>query len=531
MSDISLSFGSNNSANIIIKSNNCKIGEEYYPNFISEYNVCNKSIDTSNISNTSNTTTIIEKIYENYYEFELTSGVKKILILDTILTETDINIITNNDKTLIKKAYISNNCIEISSNTFKNCTELTYISYINYTNLRDASLTIIGSSAFENCINLRECKLFDISNSINNISEYAFYGCSKLIQAQIQNSSSLQILGRSAFELCTKLNTIIFEQSNININDECFKNSGLVNITFNQNLPSTFDTNIFQDIPENATVYYNSNFISGENYNLLKSKFPNSGANIIFIDIINNIIENNETFYNITNDVTLNLDVTQVKTIIDSLILKRNGSTTYSINIISDNSLQGTNTLGWANWLSKTIGLNPDNTDNTGIYLLNNIPYNINVVVLLHEILHIFGYGVGNLWDSYKTLVNFSNNYFYNGSNGVYQYNRLLYNNGYSETTFLNYFAIEDSGGAGTEGSHSEEGYYLASEGFIPQIRYDLSGRIYPSFEYEIMTGFLDSNNYLTIQSLGVMQDLGFSVNYDSSYCYKGSISYLPDIS
>ena len=31
MSDISLSFGSNNSANIIIKSNNCKIGEEYYP--------------------------------------------------------------------------------------------------------------------------------------------------------------------------------------------------------------------------------------------------------------------------------------------------------------------------------------------------------------------------------------------------------------------------------------------------------------------------------------------------------------------
>ena len=106
-----------------------------------------------------------------------------------------------------------------------------------------------------------------------------------------------------------------------------------------------------------------------------------------------------------------------------------------------------------------------------------------------------------------------------------------MYNNGYPESIFLHYFAIEDSGGVGTTGSHSEEGYYLVSEGFIPQIRYDLSGRIYPSFQYEIMTGWLNFNNYLTIQTLGVMQDLGFSVNYDSSYCYKGSISYIPNIS
>ena len=48
-------------------------------------------------------------VYDASYEFELTSGEKKVVVLDTILTETNINEITGNNKSLLKKAYISNN--------------------------------------------------------------------------------------------------------------------------------------------------------------------------------------------------------------------------------------------------------------------------------------------------------------------------------------------------------------------------------------------------------------------------------------
>jgi len=465
---------------------------------------------------------VISKTYKNFYEFELTSGEKKVLILDTTLTETHINEITGdiagNNKSLLKKAYISNNCIEIDSNTFKNCSGLTYVNYIN---LVDVSLSTIGSSAFENCANLDECKLFDISNLITNISNRAFYGCSKLFEAQIHNSSLLQTLGDSAFELCTILNTVIFEGTIVSIGDECFKNSGLVNITFSGSLPTTLDGSyIFQGIPENATVYYNSNYISAGNYTTLKNLFPNSGAEVIFVDVINNIIENSKTFYTITNDSVLNADVAQTKTILDSLILRRNGSTMYSINITLDYSLHGTNTLGRAYWTNRVIELNPDNS---GIMCeLNNITYSMNVVVLIHEILHIFGFGSSTIWNNYKFQ-----DYFYSGPNGVYQYNKLLYNNGFIKKR--DYFAIEDSGGGGTAGAHIEEGYRVESNILVYQIRYGPNGLL-PSFQYEIMTGWLNSSNYISRQCLGVLQDLEFSVNYKSPHFYNGAMSFLPNI-
>lgn len=34
----------------------------------------------------------------------------------------------------------------------------------------------------------------------------------------------------------------------------------------------------------------------------------------------------------------------------------------------------------------------------------------------------------------------------------------------------------------------------------------------------EIMTGFVDANGYLTPMTLGVLEDIGFKVNYDSAH-------------
>ena len=37
------------------------------------------------------------------------------------------------------------------------------------------------------------------------------------------------------------------------------------------------------------------------------------------------------------------------------------------------------------------------------------------------------------------------------------------------------------------------------------------------------MSGWLDSNNYFTIISAGILQDLGFSINYNSEYIYNNT--------
>ena len=81
-----------------------------------------------------NQPSILNKDYNNFYEFILTSGEKKVLILENIITSDLINLITNNDKTLLKKVYISNNCEVIDSDCFNGCSNLIYVSYTNVEN-------------------------------------------------------------------------------------------------------------------------------------------------------------------------------------------------------------------------------------------------------------------------------------------------------------------------------------------------------------------------------------------------------------
>ena len=480
---------------------------------------------------------LIEKKYENFYEFFLTNGEKKILILENILNETHINNITNNNKSLIKYVYISNNCVSIENNCFKDCSNLELISYTNKENNPDISLNNIGTNAFENCSKLEKCELFDLSNNIINIGSNAFKNCNNLYEITLEKSINLQSLGANAFEGCNKILTINLN-GNISFGDYCFKNSGLVNIYFTNNLSNNIGTNIFESIPENACCYYKSVNINGTEYNRLKSIFPNNGSNVVFIENStlssesNTSIENSTSFYTITNNGVNVTIVNETKKIIDSIIKKRNSNISYSIDLAYDSNLVGTSTLGYASWETGEIRLNPDNDSGNDVSF-NGAIVSLNIAVLFHEIMHIFGYGSGTLWQANSNVYNnpapIYNDYYFYGKNATYQYNNYLKLYNYNKK--LNHVKIEDSGGSGTSGAHIEEGFRLIDGNWVPQVRFDLSENIYPCFYEEIMSGWIDGNNYFTLISAGVLQDLGFSINYNSEYIYNTpNLSSYPSV-
>ena len=67
----------------------------------------------------------------------------------------------------------------------------------------------------------------------------------------------------------------------------------------------------------------------------------------------------------------------------------------------------------------------------------------------------------------------------------------------------------------GTEQVHFEEGL---DKNYLPAPRY-IDGIFHPIVTNEIMTGFLETDNsYLTSMTLGCLEDVGFSVNYDSQF-------------
>ena len=488
-------------------------------NLLSDNNILSYNVNTASANYLPS---VLEKTYTDYYKFVLTSGITKILILEDVLTSEMIDNVVVSSRDEIKYVYISPNCTEISDNCFKDCSNLEIVDWENISSNSNSKLKKIGNSAFLNCTNLEFCRIFDISNVIEELHESAFKNCTSLKQIIIQKSN-LKQLGNEVFSGCTSLLETHIISSITNIGDSCFTNSSLVNIYFDSTLPQTIGTNIFSGIPNNSTCYYYGNHISVNDYTSLKQLFDNTGNNTVFVEISNNSIENSNSFYTINNiDISTNI-VDQAKQVIDSII-KKNASS-FTIKLEYDPTLSGGSTLGYAT--GNEIYLNPSNDSTVTNYYLNNNLLSLNVVVLVHEFLHIFGIGLSSSWTNYKTTV--SGTEFYKGKNGVYQYNKLNSLNNYNK--ILNYIAIEDSGSSGTRGSHIEEGYrYYNSIGFVPQVRYDNSGNIYPSYQSEIMSGWMDQYNYFTGITCGILQDLGFTINYNSSYIYKQSISNYPSI-
>jgi len=107
--------------------------------------------------------------------------------------------------------------------------------------------------------------------------------------------------------------------------------------------------------------------------------------------------------------------------------------------------------------------------------------------IVFHEMMHVVGFG--SLWDFERDLAPLNvetGEYEYIGQNGLDAYNASL-------DPSADYIPVESSGfGAGTDGSHWDE---------------DALGN-------ELMTGFIDTSNYVSEFSIVSLADLGYVVAY-----------------
>ena len=212
-------------------------------------------------------------------------------------------------------------------------------------------------------------------------------------------------------------------------------------------------------------------------------------------------------FYYNESNLELKQAVNNVITILNSIIIKSNKLDTYNITLIIDN-LDG-NILGQADWSNGFIILN--NNNNNTFIKLNDISYSLNTVVLLHETMHILGLVGLSFGSAFIDIID--NSPVYIGKKGTSSYIKVLNSNNINTVNLKNYIPIENSFGAGTAFAHFEEG--LNEDGV--EYRY-INGVYYPIIVNELMTGFINTDNYLTDMCLGVLEDIGFTLNYQSEY-------------
>ena len=210
------------------------------------------------------------------------------------------------------------------------------------------------------------------------------------------------------------------------------------------------------------------------------------------------------------NDPRLDLYVRNAYTVLNDIVTQTNKQK-YEIFLSLDNSMnQGT--YGVASWYSQEIILNENAMD--FIVTLNEVEYPILSVVLIHEILHIFGlvglglYGFIYIRGKHDIPPN-----VYTGKHGITQYKNVLRENEMNTDNIL-YLPIENDFKEGTVRTHLEEG---KDEEHKLEKRY-IQDVPYPVITNEIMTGFINKHNYITPITLGILEDLGFTVNYNSIF-------------
>jgi len=224
-----------------------------------------------------------------------------------------------------------------------------------------------------------------------------------------------------------------------------------------------------------------------------------------------NFVNKNLFFSIYYTDSRIGQIVPIVMHILNDIIVTTNQTTPYNINVMFDETMEP-NTLGLASWETRHIWLNPNNIGK--MMFLNDVLFEMNVCVLLHEVLHTVGL-IGGSQSTYKYVHNKTDDppSIYTGPHGIAQYINVLKSNN-KDTAGIIYLPLEDDFGHGTEGSHLEEGID-EDDSIEPRM---IDSIIYPIIPNEIMTGFLGKFNYITPISLGLLQDTGFNVSYGSQY-------------
>lgn len=153
----------------------------------------------------------------------------------------------------------------------------------------------------------------------------------------------------------------------------------------------------------------------------------------------------------------------------------------------------------------------------------DDISYDLLTVTLVHELLHMLGIGIHDSWDNNLFIGNNNtNNLFYTGNKGLEKYLDLLSDNNISTAGIIG-IPIENNFGYGSVDVHFEEGL---NDNFDNENRYH-NDIWHPSIPGEIMTPYVNvsihqfNKNYISILTLGILEDMGYTVNYESKYVTK----------
>lgn len=138
---------------------------------------------------------------------------------------------------------IPNNVTDISGHAFENCKSLQSVTL-------PTGLTSIADYAFDGCSSLTS---ITYPETLQKINSYAFRACESL--SSIELPSTITRVEDHAFSDCKKLQTVIFNYSlnNCGIGTYAFANSGVVSVTFTDNVKS-IDSYCFENCTSLTTV-------------------------------------------------------------------------------------------------------------------------------------------------------------------------------------------------------------------------------------------------------------------------------------
>jgi hypothetical protein len=269
--------------------------------------------------------------------------------------------------------------------------------------------------------------------------------------------------------------------------------------------------------PSDSIMYNNSSIGLFDKINIrLVWKFilPLCNNNLSFFTITNN---SSQEYYNQVEDyIKSSLEILNDIIVYSPYQFYINISTYYenssTIGRASSNNNQG------------TIGLNMFHGND--IIYLNDIQTKKFVIVLIHEIMHVVGAVTVKFRNNYTLIIDnrkcITNhvdnlNILYK-SRAIEQYKVILNENNF-DTSNIIYVPIEDDFGAGTANAHFEEGID-DTNGYPTEYVY-INNVYYPTIKNEIMSGFIDYFNYLSVMTLGLLQDLDLIINYNSQHVVK----------
>jgi hypothetical protein len=369
--------------------------------------------------------------------------------------------------------------------------------------------------------------------------------------------SNVNLIGDGSFN-----NGITGNKNSNKINSESFILTFKASFDINQDRLFYYDTDDGYDLNNNTLKEFEI-LPSKERTMPIQSRAPVLSNNKVTFNILNYLRDSNDMEK--TNDNQISQ---QDRSNLEEI---KNKSMEILQNYIIDYPISYDIQLAWGDFTSETaqsimgyaipsenrIVLNKAKIAKTST--LNGVMVKTLTVTLIHEILHIFGLIGINIDDTTRAenvIIN-DRTYvwkFYVGGAGITQYKNLLnnlkqihsndsYDFNYSITNTsitnleintidnLKYILLEDDFGEGTANVHLEEGINYDNTLEQKKTLEDGEPIHYPSIMNEITTGFQNEKTYLTRITLGMLEDLDFTINYSKLDKEEESIEgYFNDI-